>query len=311
MKNTASYLMISILSVIGCMAQQNTNENAENSVLNFYREYSKYTDPGEYVYLYENLPDSLQELCRLIKSQSIHPFVELLRYRDQIPKERWEWFGTYPSVQSVLEGLLSYDSSGFNPDRKVTDRLVLICRHNSLLLASVLKYRGIPARVRYGNATYLIPDFHTGHIICEVWNENEKRWMLVDPTTGMVDFSSEKFDFSNEVWLQLQNHEIDPKLYGVPPNHTGLVSILGNLCTDLASILGVEYPVNHYAPIVGSVHEEDKELTAEQVEALNKISELMKSIDFDNLPRLQEIYNNTSEIQITRTLHPHTKSTED
>jgi hypothetical protein len=301
MKNIVSYLMIFILTVIGCMAQQNTNENDENSVLNFYRQYSEYTDPGEYVYLYENLPDSLPELCRLIKSQSIHPFAELPKYREQIPKERWDWFGTYPTVHSVLEGLLSYDSSGFNPGRKVVDRLVLICRHNSLLLASILKHRGIPVKVRYGYATYLIADFHTGHIICEVWNEDEKRWMLVDPTTAMVDFSREKFDFSNDAWLQLQNQEIDPSLYGVPPKHTGLASILGNLCSDLASVLGIEYPVNHYAPIVGTVHEEDKELTTEQVETLNKISELMKSVDAENLAILQEIYINTPEIQITKT----------
>jgi len=32
------------------------------SVLDFYRQYSSFTDPGEYAYLYENLPDSLPGL---------------------------------------------------------------------------------------------------------------------------------------------------------------------------------------------------------------------------------------------------------
>src|SRR3989304_9383114 len=67
----------------------NTSEQADSSVLNFYRQYSSYTDPGDYVYLYEKLPDSLPELCSLIKSQFIHPYAELPEYREQIPKERW------------------------------------------------------------------------------------------------------------------------------------------------------------------------------------------------------------------------------
>ena len=85
-----------------------------------------------------------------------------------------------------------------------------------VLLASILKYRGIPARVRTGHATYLMPDFHVSHTICEVWNENDKRWMLVDPYKGMIDFSKEKFDFSNDLWLKMQKKEIDPNLFGIP-----------------------------------------------------------------------------------------------
>jgi len=45
----------------------------------------------------------------------------------------------------------------------------------------------------------------------------------------------------------------------------------------------------------------EKQLTAEQLELLNKICELMKSIDAENLSKLQDIYNNTPEIQISKT----------
>jgi hypothetical protein len=50
-----------------------TKEPVDTTLLAFYRQYSEYTDPGEYAYLYEGLPDSPQELCRLIKSQYINP----------------------------------------------------------------------------------------------------------------------------------------------------------------------------------------------------------------------------------------------
>jgi len=321
MKNSIFIFLISILILTGCgvqgnskksaVAGQNKNEeHVDNSILDFYRQYSSFTNPGEYKYLYENLPDSLPELCSLIRSQFIHPHAELPMYRDQIPKERWNESLKYPTVKSVLEGLLSFDSRGLVNDRKSKDRLVLGCRHNAILLASILKYRGIPARVRCGHVTYLIPEFHASHTICEVWNENDKRWMLVDPSTVMVDFSREKFDFSNDAWLKLQKKEIDPNFFGFPGKYTGLVSIVGKVCTDLASILGTEYPIYQYAPILDYAFQNNNQLTSKHIETLNSISELMKSIDAENLSKLQEIYNNTPEIQITKQFDPTTINTE-
>src|SRR4030042_6724120 len=310
MKTTLSILLISFLTGI-CSSQtgehesdalsiNNTNDAVDTSLLDFYRRYSSFTDPGEYKYLYEKLPDSLPELCRLIQSQFIHPYAELPKYREQIPEERWNESLKYPTVQSILEGLLSYDSRGLVKDRKPANRLVLGCREYSIILASILKYRGIPARVRYGHATYLIPGFHASHVICEVWNENDKCWMLVDPSTGMIDYSREKFDFSNEFWLQLQKGEIDTNLYGVPHRYSGMGSIVAKLCGALASILGTEYTAYQYPPILDYDFQNNNQLTSRHIEILNRISELMKSIDADNISKLQDIYKNTPEIQFTK-----------
>jgi formylglycine-generating enzyme len=311
MKTTMFILMFSILMQFNCaqnnpqkddgLVLKNTFNKDSISVLDFYRKYSTFTDPCEYAYLYKNLPDSLPELCSLIKSQFIHPFAELPYYSDKIPKERWNEMVNYPTVKSILKGLVTYDSRGLVKDRKPEDRLVLGCREYAILLASVLKHRGIPARVRSGHASYLIPGFHASHTICEVWNEKDKRWMLVDPSTGMIDFNREKFDFSNDLWLKMQKSEIDPTIYGLPGNHIGLVSIVGKISPDLASILGTEYTIYQNAPILDYAFKNNNQLPAEQIEILNKICELMKSLDADNLTKLQDIYNNTPEIQITKT----------
>lgn len=107
MKTTTLIFMISILTITGCNSQQNVkttaNKQFKGSVLDFYKQYSSFTDPGEYAYLYKNLPDSLPELCSLIKSQFIHPFA-LPQYRDQIPKERWNESVKYTTVKSILKG---------------------------------------------------------------------------------------------------------------------------------------------------------------------------------------------------------------
>ena len=280
------------------------------SVLDFYRQFSSFTDPGEYEYLYKNLPDALPELCDLIRTQFIHPMAHLPRVRDQLPTERrHDESANYPSVSSILTGLVSYDSRGLIKNRKIENRLIAGCRQNAILLASILKYRGIPARVRAGHSTYLRPGFHLSHTICEVWNENDKRWMLVDPSTAMVDFDRDQFEFSNELWLKLQNGEIDLKKYGFPGRYSGLVSIVGKVSPDLASLLGNEYPVFRYAPMLDYVFEYD-ELTAEQIETLNKISKLMLTLDSDNISQLQEIYDQNPDIQITRSFDKGSNSTD-
>jgi formylglycine-generating enzyme required for sulfatase activity len=320
MKTTMFILMISILMQFNCaqnspqkddgLILKNTFCKDDIQALNFYRQYSSFTDPGEYKYLYKNLPDSLPELCHLIKSQFIHPYAELPQYREQIPKERWNESVNYPTVKSILKGLLSYDSRGLVKDRKPKDRLVLGCHENAIVLASILKYRGIPARLRAGHATYIIPDFHTSHTICEVWNEKDKRWMLVDPDMGKVDFSRNEFDFSNDAWLKMQKKEIDPNLFGIPGQYPGVISIIAKVCTDLAFILGNEYSIYQYAPILDYAFQNNNQLTSKHIETLNRISELMKSLDADNLSKLQDIYNNTPEIQITKTFEPDLKKSE-
>ena len=108
MKTTALIFMIFVLTITGCNSQQNVkltkNVQFNGYVLDFYKQYSSFTDPGEYKYLYKNLPDSLPELCILIKSQFIHPYTELPKYREQIPKERWNESVKYPTLKRFWRG---------------------------------------------------------------------------------------------------------------------------------------------------------------------------------------------------------------
>ena len=285
----------------------NNQFQADKAVLDFYKHYSKFTDPGEYAYLYKDLPTSLLELCKIIRSQYTNPYGS---DEVQLPKERANEIMKYPTVKSALEGLLSYDSSGLVLNRKPENRLGLICRDNAILLASILKHRGTPARVRYGFAPYLIPGFHVNHVICEVWNEKEKRWMLVDPSTDRIDFNREEFDFSNDVWLKMQKKEIDPNLYGVPGRYTGIIPISMVVCGDMSSVLGTEYPTFQYPPILDYVSQNNNQLSSKQTETLNSISEAMKSLDFSGLMKLRVIYNDTPEIQFTRQFGSNTNKDE-
>lgn len=121
----------------------------------------------------------------------------------------------------------------------------------------------------------------------------------------MVDFSKEKFDYSHELWLKMQKGEIDPNLYGSPGKGSGFASI--KVCHDLASLLGEEYTTYHYAPLLEYAITNNNQLTLEAMELLNRISELMKTLNTENLSQLREIYHQNPQIQLTRLFDPKKK----
>jgi hypothetical protein len=280
--------------------KNNHLQPVNNKILDFYRQYGFYTNPGDYEPMYANLPDSLAELCKLIKSQLIHPITDLPRYRDLIPQDRSYEDLKYPTVQTILAGLKNYNPDGLIIDRKPADRLVVSCRYHAILLASILKHRGIPVRVRYGFASYLYPKYHIYHVICEVWSNNEKRWMLIDPDSQIIEISSQQFEFAGDVWTKNQQGKIDPNTYGVP-NWWGSHPILDVLCHDLASVLGNEHIYYNRPPISADTTLNVKNMSADQIDIMNKISALMTNVDA-NFNELQNIYNENKQLQFSNSI---------
>lgn len=58
------------------------------------------------------------------------------------------------TVSAMLSELYRRDSRGFILDREPKDKLVLTCRFVAIMMATILKSKGIPARVRSGNTSY-------------------------------------------------------------------------------------------------------------------------------------------------------------
>jgi hypothetical protein len=284
-------LFVSIILIFACTPKNSKNINLEKveDVFDFYKNYSKYTSPGKYSYLFENLPDSLQDLCELIKCQFIHP-VDLGPYKHLIPQNRHYEDRKFPSAEKLLAGLLTLDSTGLTFERKPENRLVVTCRYHSILFASILKSRDIPVRLRYGFAPYLAPGrgLHISHAICEVWNEKEKRWMYVDPDRKMVDFPKDKFGTGNEAWLSFRAGKVeDPNKYGIPDTW-GEIMILGTIYQDFLCVLGYE-PLYWEYPVTQYLSDKISKVDLERLKVLDEIATLMTNPD-ENLNRLIEIY---------------------
>jgi hypothetical protein len=263
-------------------------------MLEFYRHYSYYTDPGEHVAMYHDLPSSLPELCGLIKAQLIHPS-ELPRYRDVLAPEKASEDGNYQTVKNILAGLAAANPAGLTKDREPGQRLILSCRYHAILLASILKSRNIPVRVRYGFARYLHPGHHIYHVICEVWNDDEQRWMLVDPDRKMVDFSADQFEFAPDAWIQYRQGKLDTSTYGVQ-GYWGAHPILSTMSHDLASVLGNEHIYWDEPPVSNITEMEVGSIPRDQAVTLDEMATLLRDPDM-HFSELQAMYDNHKFLQ--------------
>ena len=204
-------ILLSQVLTITCSDPRKSVSKAEANP-DFYLPQSQSTDPGELAWMYQNLPSDNNSLCKLIKKQFIHP-IEVGPYRDVIPEERYFEDTVYQSVREMLKGLLQYDSGGLTEERQPENRLVVACLHHSLLFASILRERSVPVRIRFGFAPYIGrrvgKDVNISHVVCEVWNDAQSRWMYVDPDRHMVDFDSDEFITGAEAWGQMRAHDLD------------------------------------------------------------------------------------------------------
>ena len=53
------------------------------------------------------------------------------------------------------------------------------CRDYALLMTSILRYRGIPARARAGFGKYFTKGRYEDHWVCEYWLTDEDRWVMI------------------------------------------------------------------------------------------------------------------------------------
>jgi hypothetical protein len=90
------------------------------------------------------------------------------------------------SLQRRLARTLELDARPLVQARPLERRLVGNSRDFPLLLVSILRLQGIPARARCGFAAYFLPGRFEDHGVVEVWMADRKAWVLVDsPLDGL------------------------------------------------------------------------------------------------------------------------------
>ncbi len=185
------------------------------TLLEFYATHSRFSDPGPYAELYATLPQGIPSLSQAILGLIVHYRASGIPFSQERLAEidaRW--------IAEMLERIVAHNPAPLHYSRPAQEHHLGCCRDHSLMLVSVLRGRGIPARTRVGFAPYILTDFNLDHVIAEYWNGG--RWVSVDPEMSPdyvpfdpYDMPEGSFLSASRVWKMIRDGSADPNLYGV------------------------------------------------------------------------------------------------
>ena len=295
----------------------------KKEILDFYKMTSSYTDLGLYNDFARNLPDDIGELCLLQRNQIIHPFD---MYDEKMRKDSNSCYGDmtklpktalcyendlFPTAQSMLAELLRRDKS-YSLKRKIEDKIHVCCREQAILLTSILKSKGISARVRSGFARYVNSSGKTAgdHWITEYYDMKKEKWTLVDPDMyfyegvfneyhinfSLLDIPYNNFIFGSEAYLKLRTGEFkDEEIYYTSnPLTIGIEASIHGLFYDFHSLMNNEIIFLHLPKYI---IDKKFKLTEEEYIELDELAKLMLDPD-KNFDKLLNIWNSQNKFRI-------------
>jgi hypothetical protein len=279
-----------------------------------YLEFGLFTNPGCYRNLLQRLPDDIRELGTLVCHQVIHRVVlqhgntvanKDKRYGDM---DRFPWHrlrcddDVLTNAVSMIAELLRLDERGFVPDREVENKIVVTCRYVAILMASILKAKGKPCRVRSGFAPYLSGGNESwDHWINQCWDEQQGRWVTFDADGffddlgfDQFDMPTSKFDWPAATWLGIRNGALNPDSYVNLGGFKGIMPVLWAVFDDFHSLMNNEIL---YLQLPSYIAGKFDRLTERDLEEIDDLAKLLLEPDscFD---RLIQVWNSERKFRI-------------
>lgn len=294
---------------------------AKDKIKEFYLNTSMFTDLGKYkqeaIDLYVNKCDkSLKKLCNHLMNVTIHRvlFQWALEGRDvheygdfsyvdyTTPMSEDDIFVT---ASSMFAEIFRRDKKGFYIGRPVQNRLNVTCRYVSVLTCAILKANGIPCRSRAGWARYLDENKSLDHFVNEYYDENQKRWVMIDMDdlydedwlkdplfkknnicNEYLDFGKNQFYTAADAWKMYRKDAgfVSKLIYGA--DEATAEDILKYLFLDFFAVMNMEYNYT-FKPI--ALDKPINALTKAELKEIDTLAELMSDID-KNFDKIQKLY---------------------
>jgi len=155
------------------------------------------------------------------------------------------------TMEKRLARTLELDPRSLTEPRHLEKKQIGNCRDHSLLLVSILRHQGIPARARCGFAAYFMPNHFEDHWVVEYWNAKQNCWVMVDAQLDklqqdalkvnfdVLDVPRDQFIVGGKAWQMCRTGEQDPNKFGIF-DMKGLGFVRGNLVRDVASLNKME-----------------------------------------------------------------------
>jgi hypothetical protein len=298
--------------------------------LDYYAQHGSITDPGQYAERLEGLPDGIVELCGVVQGLMLHHMFASF-YGLELPEERLQAV-ELRHVRRLLAGILELDGRPLTVARPPEKRLLINCRDFATVLCAMLRQQGVPARARCGFARYFErcpegdPGFHVDHWVCEYWDAEERRWVLVDAELDEnerafchieidpLDVPRDQFLVAGKAWQLCREGRADPETFGFGPDPMhGLWYVQSQLVRDLAALNRMEllcwdcwglgdwdrWGLGHADPAVG--------LSDEEMEVLDRVAVLTQGGNAA-FAELRRVYENDRRLRVPRVVHSYTRA---
>lgn len=201
-----------------------------------YAQQSPITDPKHFASRFAELPNEMAALHQAINNIYIHIWK---MHSEPLSDERKGDYSIRPVVD-MLARVAAYHDAPYSEARPREKQFIGDCRHAAVLLCSMLRHQGIPARIRHGFCQYISDDgkkFHH-HVITEYWNG--QKWVLEDPDIMRHDIPYSEFIFGSKAWQAYRNGEIDTENFYLTGDLKGWWTIPLIMQRDIASLLCFE-----------------------------------------------------------------------
>jgi excinuclease ABC subunit A len=284
--------------------------------LNFYTTQSPMTNPGSYAYLYDELPDDMDQLFQIIHNVLMHHDDAEDQYQPTGIQRREKFMRT---MDQRLARIIELDPSSLTVPRSIKEKQIGYCRDFAVFLTSILRHKGIPARTRAGFGCYLDwdPLYRGDHWITDYWDERGSRWRLIDGEFGGddlegledrlktgfrrgIDFSdlraNDEFYLAPHSWLVCRAGDMDIKLFRHNAHWRGWPMLRGNLLHDFQALNNLEMGLFDYWDDLHAKPE--SAMTTSDRALLDRIAEVTLNPDetfeemrtlFEELPRTRVI----------------------
>jgi hypothetical protein len=282
------------------------------AVLSYYSTHGPITDPGSYAYLYEGLPHDAPGLAGVVQgvlvSADALPGYGLPPFNDGDPAQQPRAGLNIRRVEDMLAAIRRLDNRPLAARRDPAKRLVVCCRQFAVLLCSLLRDRGIPARARGGFETFFSAERHHDHWICEYWHAEQCRWVQVDAEMeealrrewgvkfDPLDLPAGTFMTGGEAWRLFREGKLRSDQCGVMGDEWvgGFGFILGEVVLDLMALNKCEL-----LPWDGNVlsRTSEEQLTPETYALLDRVADLTAAPD-QHFTELRSVYESTPALRM-------------
>ncbi len=276
-----------------------------------------YTYAGMYTDYFRSLPDNIPELGRLICTQVIHRVTLMqgnagananLIYGDMT---RYPWYrmrcedDILLTATAMTAELIRMDERGFTLDREADNKIVVCCRYVAVLMAAILKAKGIPCRCRAGWAPYIIPSISGDHWINQYWDDKQNRWVTFDADGffdevnlgfDQFDIPENRFEWAADAWLDIREGRSDGKhlLYADGLGTNGLPAAIRYLLYDFHALMNNELTFSFMPCFADGKLDAMKE---DELQELDALARLMRSPD-ENYEELLHIWNTVRKYRV-------------